>query len=304
MIEVKNLTKSYGNFRAVDDITFTCRAGAVTGFLGPNGAGKSTAMRMIVGLTPPTSGEATVGGVKFAEIPNPATQVGVLLDASAQHAGRTGREILTLGAVTMGLPKKRVGEMLEIVGLTPKESKRRVRHYSLGMRQRLGIAHALLADPKVLILDEPVNGLDPDGIHWMRGLLRYQAERGGTVLLSSHLLHEIEVIADDLIVIGNGQIIAQGAKSDLLKSHGTLVRSRDGAGLRRALSSANFEFSDAGSDGVVVQATPEDVGIAALQASIALLELRESDGSNLEELFLSMTSDSQRGSTFPIGDPA
>lgn len=301
MIEVKNLSKSYGGFRAVDDISFTCRSGAVTGFLGPNGAGKSTAMRMMVGLTPPTSGTATIGGVKFSDIPNPGTQVGVLLDASAQHAGRTGREILTLGAITMGLPKNRVGEMLELVGLTPEESKRRVRHYSLGMRQRLGIAHALLPDPKVLILDEPVNGLDPAGIHWMRGLLRYQAERGGTVLLSSHLLHEIEVIADDLVVIGNGRILAQGAKNELLKGHGALVRTKDRETLQAVLRQANVEFSPYGHDGLTVQATPEEVGILAAQAAVALVELRDGDGSNLEELFLSMTSETQRGTTFPIG---
>ena len=236
--------------------------------------------------------------MNFSDIPNPGTQVGVLLDASAQHAGRTGREILMLGSITMGLPKQRVDELLELVGLTEKESKRRVRHYSLGMRQRLGIAHALLPDPKVLILDEPVNGLDPAGIHWMRGLLRYQAERGGTVLLSSHLLHEIEVIADDLIVIGNGRIIAQG---ELLKGQGTLVRAKDHAALGTALRAANLEFTTHGEDGFTVQSTPEDVGLVAAQATVALTELRDSDGSNLEELFLSMTSETQRGTTFPIG---
>ncbi len=302
MIEVQNLTKSYGDFTAVDDISFTCRPGAVTGFLGPNGAGKSTAMRMIVGLTPPTSGKATIGGVDFSNIPNPGTQVGVLLDASAQHAGRTGREILKLGAVTMGIPLSRVDELLELVGLSPKEAKRRVRHYSLGMRQRLGIAHALLADPQVLILDEPVNGLDPAGIHWMRGLLRYQAERGGTVLLSSHLLREIEVIADDLIVIGNGRIIAQGSKEELLKGQGTFVRAGDSASLARALTDAQLAFS--GTDAFTVDAQPEAVGQVAATAGIALVELRQSDGADLESLFLSITSDSQRGSAFIQGDVA
>ncbi|MET1133330.1 MAG: ATP-binding cassette domain-containing protein, partial [Aeromicrobium sp.] len=158
MIEVQSLSKSYGDFRAVDDVSFICLPGRVTGFLGPNGAGKSTAMRMIAGLTRPTGGTATIGGTAYADIPNPATQVGVLLDASAQHGGRTGREVLVIGARAMGLPLSRVDEMLALVGLTPKEAKRRVRNYSLGMRQRLGIAHALLGDPKVLILDEPANG--------------------------------------------------------------------------------------------------------------------------------------------------
>lgn len=294
MIHVQNLTKTYGSFRAVDDITFSCRSGAVTGFLGPNGAGKSTAMRMMVGLTPQTAGTATIGGVTYRKIPNPGTQVGVLLDASAQHAGRTGREILTIGAITMGLPKSRVHEMLELVGLTSKESKRRVRHYSLGMRQRLGIAHALLGDPKILILDEPANGLDPAGIHWMRSLLRHQAERGGTVLLSSHLLHEMEVIADDLIVIGNGRIIAQGTKDELLMSAGVLVRTLDPAVLAASLALAGHDYAESADGAFHIQATAEVVGRLAAKDRIVLTELRASDRRNLEELFLAMTSNTQR----------
>ncbi|HZJ07080.1 MAG TPA: ATP-binding cassette domain-containing protein [Nocardioidaceae bacterium] len=199
MITVEGLSKTYGGFTAVDDISFVCRPGTVTGFLGPNGAGKTTTMRIMVGLTPPSKGSASVGGFRYPAIPNPGRHVGVLLDASAQHAGRTGREVLTLGAMTMGLPQTRVDEMLGLVSLSGAEAKRRVRNYSLGMRQRLGIAHALLGEPSILILDEPANGLDPAGIHWMRGLLREYANRGGTVLLSSHLLHEVEVIADEMI---------------------------------------------------------------------------------------------------------
>ena len=224
MIEVEHLTVTYGGFTAVQDVTFTASAGRVTGFLGPNGAGKSTTMRVMTGLTRPSAGQATIDGLRFADLPNPGREVGVLLDASAQHAGRTGREILALAQQTMGLPGRRVDEMLERVSLTPAESRRRVRNYSLGMRQRLGIATALLGAPRVLILDEPANGLDPAGIRWMRGLLRDFADDGGTVLLSSHLLHEIEAIADDLIMIGNGRIVAQGAKDDLLEAAGTLVR--------------------------------------------------------------------------------
>jgi ABC-2 type transport system ATP-binding protein len=212
MITIDSLTKKYGSFTAVDDVTFTARPGRVTGFLGPNGAGKSTTMRVMVGLTPPTSGGVTINGCRFSELPNPGLEVGVLLDASAQHAGRTGREILTIAQRTMGLPKLRVDDMLERVSLTENEAGRRVRNYSLGMRQRLGIATALIGDPSVLILDEPANGLDPAGIRWMRDLLRSYADQGGTVLLSSHLLHEIEVIADDLVLIGNGRIVAQGTK--------------------------------------------------------------------------------------------
>ena len=224
MIEVTELSRSYGALRAVDDVTFSARPGRVTGFLGPNGAGKSTTMRVMVGLTPPSHGHATVLGRRYADLPNPGREVGVLLDASAQHAGRTGRETLRIAARTMGLPLSRVDEMLDVVSLTETEAGRRVRNYSLGMRQRLGIATALIGDPEVLILDEPANGLDPAGIRWMRDLLRGFANKGGTVLLSSHLLHEIEVIADDLVVIGQGRIVAQGTKAELLANAGTLVR--------------------------------------------------------------------------------
>jgi len=221
MIRIESLTKSYGGFTAVDDVSFTAEPGRVTGFLGPNGAGKSTTLRVLVGLTPATSGSAEVCGRRFADLPNPGLEVGVLLDASAQHAGRTGREILTLAQRMMGLPARRVEEMLEQVSLTPTEAGRRVRDYSLGMRQRLGIGVALLGEPEVLILDEPANGLDPAGIRWMRDLLRGYADRGATVLLSSHLIHEIEVIADDLVVIGQGRVVAAGTKTDLLAAAGT-----------------------------------------------------------------------------------
>ena len=293
MIKVDSLTKSYGGFTAVDDVTFTARPGRVTGFLGPNGAGKSTTMRITVGLTPSTSGTTEVSGRRFADLPNPGLEVGVLLDASAQHAGRTGREILTVAAHTMGLPRRRVDEMLERVSLTPSEAGRRVRNYSLGMRQRLGIATALLGDPEVLILDEPANGLDPAGIRWMRDLLRGYADEGGTVLLSSHLLHEIEVIADDLVVIGQGRIVAQGTKTELLASAGTLVRTRDVPGLARALVDADLDFSNL-TDALRVDADAELVGQVAHSAGIALTELRPADGAGLEEMFLELTADTQR----------
>jgi ABC-2 type transport system ATP-binding protein len=298
MIKVESLTKKYGGFTAVDDVSFTARPGRVTGFLGPNGAGKSTSMRIMVGLTPATSGYAEVTGRRYADLPNPGLEVGVLLDASAQHAGRTGREILTVAQRTMGLPARRVDEMLELVSLTPAESGRRVRNYSLGMRQRLGIATALLGEPEVLILDEPANGLDPAGIRWMRDLLRGYADRGGTVLLSSHLLHEIEVIADDLVVIGNGRIVAQGTKSELLASAGTLVRTRDVRDLARALTASGLTVTPSaatgGDDALRVDADPELVGKVAAQAGIALVELRAADGAGLEEMFLELTADTQR----------
>jgi ABC-2 type transport system ATP-binding protein len=300
MITVDRLTKQYGAATAVDDVTFTAAAGRVTGFLGPNGAGKSTTMRMMVGLTRPTSGTATVLGRRFADLPNTGLEVGVLLDASAQHAGRTGREILTLSQRTMGLPSRKVEEMLAVVGLTPTEAGRRVRDYSLGMRQRLGIATALIGDPYVLILDEPANGLDPAGIRWMRDLLRGHADRGGTVLLSSHLLHEIEVIADDIIVIGHGRVVAQGAKSDLLARAGTLVKARDSVELAAALAAAGVTFTDHGTpDGtggpaLHVDADPELVGRLAYRAGVPLVELRAAEGAGLEEMFLELTGNTQR----------
>ncbi len=300
MITVQNLTKTYGPYRAVDDVSFTCEPGAVTGFLGPNGAGKSTSMRIMAGLTPPTSGTATIAGVNYRDIPNPGTQVGVLLDASAQHAGRTGREILTLSAITMGLPKSRVDEMLQLVSLTPEESKRRVKNYSLGMRQRLGIANALMGDPKILILDEPANGLDPAGIHWMRSLLRHYANRGGTVLLSSHLLHEIEVIADEIIVIGRGKIVAQGTKAELLAGSGTYVHAEDNAALTAAAQAAGLSVLQSG-DGLRIEAEPLEVGRLAAHHALVLGELRGADGSGLEDMFLQLTSETQREATAPTG---
>lgn len=216
MITVQNLTKRYGSFTAVDDITFTAPRGAVTGFLGPNGAGKSTTMRVAVGLTRPTAGSVRVLGSSYRDLDNPASRVGVLLDASAQHAGRTGREVLRLGAMTLGAPLSRIDQVLGQVGLTARESRARIGAYSLGMRQRLGIAHALLGNPEVLILDEPANGLDPQGIYWMRSLLRGFADAGGTVLLSSHLLHEVQLVADRIVMIGNGRIVADGTIDELL----------------------------------------------------------------------------------------
>ena len=311
MITVEAVTKRYGDFTAVDDVTFTAEPGRVTGFLGPNGAGKSTTMRVIVGLTPPTTGTAQVLGRRFADLPNPGLEVGVLLDASAQHAGRTGREILTLGQKTMGLPAARVDEMLDLVSLTDDEAGRRVRDYSLGMRQRLGIAHALLGDPEVLILDEPANGLDPAGIRWMRDLLRGYADRGATVLLSSHLLHEIEVVADDLVVIGNGRIVAQGTKAELLAAAGTQVRTRHPEQLderpdrrrcrlhRRHRAPRGATPAGPARRTLRVDADPELVGHLAHGAGVPLIELRDADGAGLEEMFLELTADTQRDEPHP-----
>jgi ABC-2 type transport system ATP-binding protein len=294
MIRVETLSKKYGPFQAVDDVTFSARPGRVTGFLGPNGAGKSTTMRVMVGLTPPSHGTATILGRHYADLPNPGREVGVLLDASAQHAGRTGRETLRVAARTMGLPVSRVDGMLERVGLSETEAGRRVRNYSLGMRQRLGIATALLGEPEVLILDEPANGLDPAGIRWMRDLLRDFADQGGTVLLSSHLLHEIEVIADDLVVIGQGRIVAEGTKTDLLSAAGTVVRCGAVAELARALAESGVTVAAYGDDGLRADADPALVGKVAHVAGVPLTELRTADGAGLEEMFLELTAETSR----------
>ncbi|NYD58110.1 ABC-2 type transport system ATP-binding protein [Nocardioides marinisabuli] len=294
MIIVDHLTRKYGGFTAVDDVSFTAQPGRVTGFLGPNGAGKTTTMRVMVGLTPATSGSVTIGGHAYRDIPNPGRHVGVLLDASAQHAGRTGREVLTIGARTMGLPDSRVEEMLELVSLTGPESKRRVRNYSLGMRQRLGIAHALLGDPSVLILDEPANGLDPAGIRWMRGLLKGYADRGGTVLLSSHLLHEVEQIADEMILIGRGRVVAQGDKKSLLEGQAasSMVTATDNARLAEVLRAQGVAVSTAG-EGLRADCATVDVGRAAAEHGIVLTDLR-SGSAGLEDLFLELTAGTQR----------
>jgi ABC-2 type transport system ATP-binding protein len=291
MIDVQHLTKRYGGQLAVDDVSFACEPGTVTGFLGPNGAGKSTTMRMLCGLTPPTSGSARVAGVRYHDLPEPPRVAGVLLDASAEHAGRTGREALVVGALMMGLPQRRADELLEVVGLPRSAASKRVKQYSLGMRQRLGIARALLGDPQVLVLDEPANGLDPEGIRWMRTLLRDFADRGGTVLLSSHLLGEVQAIADRLLIIRSGRIVAEGTKNELLAGEGTVVRAGDAGALDDALAAAGLEASIVEA-GLRVSAEPAAVGQVAASAGIALEELRPA-GADLEELFMELTSQPQ-----------
>ncbi|WP_422771220.1 ABC transporter ATP-binding protein [Plantactinospora sp. WMMC1484] len=290
MISVEHLTKRYGRHTVVDDLSFHCEPGTVTGFLGPNGAGKSTTMRMICGLTRPTSGGARVEGVDYRRLPNPGRRVGLLLDAGAQHPGRTERETLRVSADTMGVPRRRVDECLDQVGLNAVAARRRVRAYSLGMRQRLGLAQALLGDPRVLILDEPANGLDPEGIYWMRGLLRDFADRGGTVLLSSHLLREVEAAADRLVVIGAGRVVAQGSREELLAGTGALVRARDPEALRAALGRAGLPVRASTDGGLLVGAEPGAVGQAAADDGVALLELRPAESAGLEQIFLTLTA--------------
>jgi ABC-2 type transport system ATP-binding protein len=216
MIESDGLTKRLGGRTVVEDVSFRCEPGTVTGFLGPNGAGKTTTLRMLCGLSEPDSGRASVLGGRYRDLREPGLRAGVLLDASAQHGGRRGREALAVSAQLLGLPETRVDEVIELVGLDRTAARKRVRAYSLGMRQRLGIAHALLGDPEVLILDEPANGLDPQGMRWMRALLRDFADRGGTALLSSHMLYEVEAVADQLVIIAGGRIAASGSREELL----------------------------------------------------------------------------------------
>jgi ABC-2 type transport system ATP-binding protein len=293
VIEANGLTKRFGGRAVVDDVTFRCEPGTVTGFLGPNGAGKTTTMRMVCSLLAPDAGTATVLGASYAALPNPGRRVGVLLDAGAQHGGRRGREALAVSAATIGVDNGRIDELLALVGLDRTAARKRVRQYSLGMRQRLGLAHALLGDPEVLILDEPANGLDPEGMRWMRGLLRDFADRGGTVFLSSHLLREVEVVADSLVIIGNGKIVAQGTREELLAGVGTLVRAEDDRALGAALAAAALAARPARDGGWVVDADPAAVGRAALAGDVVLTHLAPSESAGLEQVFFELTEAAQ-----------
>jgi ABC-2 type transport system ATP-binding protein len=289
MITVSGLTKKYGDRTVVDDVSFELEPGTVTGFLGPNGAGKTTTMRMMTSLVAPTAGSAVIDGKLYAELPNPGAVVGTLLDASAVHPGRTGRTHLRLLSSAVGVPASRVDEVLEMVGLSD-AANRRIGGYSLGMRQRLGIAGALLADPPVLMFDEPANGLDPEGIRWMRDLLRGHAARGGTVLLSSHLLGEVEHTVDRLLVIGQGRIVADGPVTSLLGGDGTTVRALDSSSLAADLTAAGLPV-EASADGalVVAGAEPSQVFAVAAAGGHVLIELRPTERA-LEDLFFQLTT--------------
>jgi ABC-2 type transport system ATP-binding protein len=289
MITVSGLTKTYGDRTVVDRVSFELEPGTVTGFLGPNGAGKTTTMRMITSLVPASGGHALVAGKPYASLPNPGAVMGTLLDAAAVHPGRTGRTHLRILAGTLGVAPGRVDDVLESVGLTAGAG-RRIGGYSLGMRQRLGIAGALLADPPVLMFDEPANGLDPEGIRWMRDLLRGHAARGGTVLLSSHLLGEVQHTVDRLLVIDAGRIVADGSITDLLAGDGTAVRAVDPMAFADALSAAGLE-AQLREDGVLVVpgAGPERVfGIAAAGGHV-LIDLRPLEH-GLEDVFFQLTT--------------
>lgn len=287
MLSVRGLTKVYAGQYVVNEVGFDLQPGTVTAFLGPNGAGKSTTLRMICGLTPPTSGEARIAGRKFTEWANPCHVVGSLLDATATHPGRTGRGQLKVAAHLAGLPGKRVDEALDMVGLHP-HADRKIGTYSLGLRQRIALAHALLADPPVLLLDEPINGLDPEGIRAIRTLLRTHAERGGTVLLSSHVLSEVDQTADRVLVINGGRIVADGPVSMLTKANTCVVRGKNNKLLADTLQWAGIPTQLRQDGHLVAQAPLERVSDVAFEAKVQLTGLRE-DERNLEEVFFNLT---------------
>ncbi|MFJ8621566.1 ABC transporter ATP-binding protein [Kitasatospora sp. NPDC093550] len=296
MIEIQGLTKEYDGRRVVDDLSFEVRPGVVTGFLGPNGAGKSTTMRLVLGLDRPTAGHALIDGRPYAELAEPLRRVGALLDAQALHGGRTARGHLRWLAASNGLPERRVGEVLAQVGLTDAAGQR-IRRFSLGMRQRLGVAAALLGDPAVLLLDEPVNGLDPEGIRWIRTTLRALAAEGRAVLVSSHLMSEMALTADHLVVIGRGRLLADAATSDFIDRHGRTrirVRAVDPAKLAALFTDAGHGLDATRVDGgawEVKGAEPERIASLAAAQGVVLYEIAVQQDS-LEEAFMRMTADS------------
>ncbi len=291
-IDVRDLTKVHGTRRAVDGLTFSVRPGRVTGFLGPNGAGKSTTLRLLLGLDHPTSGSATLDGRPYAALTEPLRHVGALLDAQAAHGARTGRDHLRVLAASNRVPVRRVDEVLEETGLAS-AARRRVRTYSLGMRQRLGIAAALLGDPGAVLLDEPSNGLDPEGIVWIRGLLRRLAGEGRTVLVSSHLMNETAAYADHLIVLGRGRLLADTPLKEFVDARvhpRVRVRTTDQAALVDALARAGHR-ADEHPDGhwTVQHARVDDVGRLASDAGVTLLELAAEEGT-LEQAYFDLTA--------------
>jgi ABC-2 type transport system ATP-binding protein len=296
VVRVEHLTKHFGAVRAVEDLSFSVRPGRVTGFLGPNGAGKTTTLRMLLGLVRPTSGTATIGGRRYAEIVRPASVVGAAIEASGFHPGRTARDHLRVLAPQVGVPEGRAEEVLALVGLAD-VADRRVGGFSLGMRQRLSLATTLIGDPRVLLLDEPANGLDPEGIVWLRGFLQHLAAQGRTVLISSHVLAEVQQTVDDVVIITRGRLVMAAPLAELAATSGpaVVVRSPDGPALRRLVAdqgwtTAPADSTEAGVDGLAVVrgASPSEVGAAAFAAGVELheLSLREA---GLERTFLELT---------------
>ena len=291
MIEVDSLTKRYGSTVAVQDLSFAVSAGRVTGFLGPNGAGKSTTMRAILGLVRPTSGTTTVLGSPYRELRQPEKRVGALLETFDAHPGRSGRSHLRVLALAGGIPRSRVDEVLALVELSG-AGRRRVKGYSLGMRQRLGLAAALLGDPGVLVLDEPANGLDPQGIRWLRDFLRSLAAEGRTILVSSHVLAEVAQTVDDVVIIHRGKLVQQAAMAEVeaMAAKATTARSPEAARLASMLAAEGVEAPVVVDDRITVHAPTERVGEVAAAHGIVLHELT-AERASLEEVFLELTGE-------------
>ena len=291
MIGVDGLTKRYGSTVAVQDLSFTVQAGRVTGFLGPNGAGKSTTMRVILGLVHPTSGTTSVLGSPYRELERPEKRVGALLETFDAHPGRSGRNHLRVLALAGGIPRSRVDEVLALVELS-QAGRRRVKGYSLGMRQRLGLAAALLGDPEVLVLDEPANGLDPQGIRWLRDFLRSLAAEGRTILVSSHVLAEVAQTVDDVVIIHRGKLVQQAAMADVeaMAARATTARSPDAARLVALLVADGIDATLVEGDRITIHAPTERVGEVAAANGVVLHEL-SADRASLEEVFLELTGD-------------
>jgi ABC-2 type transport system ATP-binding protein len=288
-ITVTGLAKTFGVVKAVDNLSFTVEPGTVTGFLGPNGAGKTTTLRCVLGLVTPTAGGATIGGKAYSELHTPPKVVGALLEASSFHPARTARNHLRVYCTVSGIPKKRADEVLDLVGLTS-AANRKVKGFSMGMRQRLGLAAALLGDPQILILDEPANGLDPEGIVWLRQFLRHMASEGRTILVSSHVLSEVEQTVDNVVIISNGSLVRQGKLDELAEHHGhaVLVRAVDTDRLVTALDGkAEIDKLDDGAVRIIGPSAAE-VGHIAFVERVELHELT-TEKSDLEQIFFSLT---------------
>ncbi|WP_406440657.1 ATP-binding cassette domain-containing protein [Streptomyces sp. NBC_00631] len=294
MIELVGLTKRYGDKTAVDDLTFTVRPGIVTGFLGPNGAGKSTTMRMILGLDHPTAGRVRIDGKRYEQLKDPLTYIGALLDAKAVHGGRSAFNHLLCLAQSNGIPRTRVADVLDTVGLTA-VARKKAKGFSLGMGQRLGIAGALLGDPRILMFDEPVNGLDPEGIHWIRNLMKTLAAQGRTVFVSSHLMSEMALTADHLVVIGQGRLLADTSMADFIRTNSrsyVRVRSPQRERLLDVLHGAGITVVETGAGALEAEGgKAEPIGELAAQNGIVLHELSIQQAS-LEEAFMQLTAES------------
>jgi ABC-2 type transport system ATP-binding protein len=307
MIEVRDLVKRYGDTTAVDHLSFTVEPGRITGFLGPNGAGKSTTMRLILGLDRPSSGSALIDGLAYRDLRDPLRYVGALLEARAVHGGRSAFNHLLYLAQTQGVPKRRVSEVLELVGLSG-VAKKRTKGFSLGMGQRLGIAAALLGDPKILILDEPVNGLDPEGVLWIRQLLKALAGEGRTIFVSSHLMNEMAVTADHLIVIGRGKLQADMPVGQFIAQFSdtaVLVRTPQGQALRAAAGERGWTVADTDLDGalIVTGSTAPEIGELAAARGLVLHELTPQRAS-LEEAYMELTRETGEFAHRPAPGPA